>query len=221
TLDSFLELPLSPLRKDAVARLIETLVDAELSDPGLVDEIAERSGCNPLFVHEYALLIESTRRADRGSRSWTPSPVPLDEAREAFPETVEGLIASRLDGLSPEAEVALKAASVLGDEFPVALLQSVCERELGGLNLAATLAGLVGSELLIETSAQGVGYAFRHALIRKGAYEQLTPAQRCSLHRAAAESIELRFEKDLAPHVAALAHHWLEAEVPERAVHYA
>src|SRR5690606_26416357 len=89
TLDSFLELPLSPLRQDAVARLIETLVDAELSDPDHVDEIAERSGCNPLFVHEYALLIESTRRADRGSRSWAPSPAPLDEAREAFPETVE------------------------------------------------------------------------------------------------------------------------------------
>jgi tetratricopeptide (TPR) repeat protein len=62
---------------------------------------------------------------------------------------------------------------------------------------------------------------FHHALIREVAYAELTEAQRRNLHQRVAASYQRQYGANLAPHVAALAHHWSQAGFPETAVRYA
>jgi class 3 adenylate cyclase len=215
-LEGFLELPLGPLRKDAVAQLVVEMLEVEAASPELIDDVVVRSACNPLFVCEYARLLASTRRDSRADRGYA-----AQQDAGSMPATVEGLIASRLDALTPDQDLALKAASVLGDQFRTELLAGMTVPARNGPDLGTTLAGLVRSELLIDLATDGSTFAFRHALIRQGAYEQLTPSQREQLHRAAAAVIEERYAPELTPHVAQLAHHWFRAAEPGRAVGYA
>lgn len=217
-LDTFLEIAVSPLRKDAVVQLVQDLLEVDVASAELIDDIVDRSACNPLFIREYTLLLDSARRG--GGYAGGNAPLSPAARDETLPGTVEGLIASRLDSLTPEEHWVLKAASVLGDQFQADLLTGVCADRESHPDLGATLASLVRGELLVEAGSNSSRFAFRHTLIRAGAYEQLTVSQRTSLHRAAAATIE-RLAGDPAPYAATLAHHWLKAQVPERGVVYA
>ena len=99
-LEGFLELNLGPLRKDAVAQLVQEMLESDVVSPELIDDIAARSACNPLFVCEYTLLLESTKRRGQGESPRRSRSAWGAEA-ETLPATVEGLIASRLDGSTP------------------------------------------------------------------------------------------------------------------------
>lgn len=138
-------------------------------------------------------------------------------AREPLPATVEGLIASRLDALTPDEDLVLKGASVLGDQFRTELLRNMFVDGRLGQDLATTLASLVRNELIVEASTHRGAYAFRHSLIRQGACEQLTAAQRQSLHAAAAAAIEQRYSNDVSAYVGrAVPHDRSQRGVQER-----
>ena len=79
--------------------------------PELIDEIAQRSVGNPLFAREYALLLTAQAGAEIGCTPRGASS-PGAARDDAVPVTVQSLIASRLDALSPAEDLALKAASV-------------------------------------------------------------------------------------------------------------
>ncbi len=61
---------------------------------------------------------------------------------------------------------------------------------------------------------------FAHALIREAIYQEIGPSDRRRLHAGIAAAIENRYGKELKPHLAALGHHFLEAEIPEKAIDY-
>ncbi len=214
----FVELTLMPLRPDATAMLVESVLAGRPSTPALIDEVAQRSVGNPLFAREYALLLTADSHlldpaaALESSRLLTPGP--------AVPVTVQSLIASRLDALSPSENLALKAASVIGDGFSVELFSSVYPGNRGDAAMDALLSRLVERQLVTRLSGDGRRFSFQHALIREVSYQQLTRDQRRDLHRRVAEAIERDNMADLSPHVAALAHHWSQAEAPEAAIQY-
>jgi hypothetical protein len=135
--------------------------------------------------------------------------------------TVQSLIASRLDALSPSRDLALKAASVIGDVFSIDLLARVYPGSAEAESLESILAHLVDEQLIVRQAGSGSSFEFQHALIREVTYGQLTHEQRRTLHRRVAETIEAQHRGDLRPFFAALAHHWTQAEVPEPTIHYA
>ncbi len=145
-----------------------------------------------------------------------------DRAGEDMPLTdkVKGTVASRLDSLVPENELAVKAASVLGERFDAALLQRLLPDLQNPDGLDAVLDHLVRDQLIRATGESG-SYAFCHTLIREAAYTQLTPSQTRAVHRSAADGIEVLHAGHLPPHYAALAHHWSKADVPVSTVRYA
>lgn len=216
-LDRFTEMKLLPLRSDAIAALVQHVLGPSASQE-LIDEITERSVGNPLFAREYALLL-STRMLPREFGS--PKPAAPAQRSEPVPVTVQTLIASRLDALSPSADLALKAASVVGDRFTVDLLARVYPGNPQGEALDAILARLVERQLIVPAEGAAGAFDFQHALIREVTYEQLTSEQRRDLHRRVAETIARDYESDLRPHFAALAHHWSRAEVPGFTIRYA
>jgi class 3 adenylate cyclase/tetratricopeptide (TPR) repeat protein len=159
--------PLSP--EDA-----KTLAQAAAGDRVLTEQelaaIAERGAGNPLFLQELA------------------APDEVVEEAEQLPETVEALVATRIDRLAAGDRALLRWASVLGVSFAGTLIAEVLE---GEEDVAA------GSEAwdrlgeFVERDPEQPGaFRFRHALIRDAAYEGLSFKRRRDLHGQVAEVIE-------------------------------
>ena len=127
--------------------------------------ILERAGGNPLYAEEFVRLV-----ADRG----------LGEPDDglAFPESVQALIAARLDTLSPERKSLLQDAAVLGKVFWAGAVASMGKQDERDVELA--LHELSRKELVRparRTSMEGeTEYAFWHVLVRDVAYGQIPRA---------------------------------------------
>jgi AAA ATPase domain len=218
-LERFAEVKLTPLRPAAIGSLVEAVLGGQAADVELIDEIAQKAVGNPLFAREYALLLTTHMpRHESGRRGITS---PSLEGDQHVPVTVQSLIASRLDALAPPADLALKAASVIGDRFTLKLMAHVYPGDQERESLESILASLADRQLLVRLDADEPAYSFQHALIREVTYGQLTREQRRNLHRRVAETIECENQQDLRFLFASLTHHWSHAEVPERTIPYA
>jgi hypothetical protein len=175
--------------------------------------IEAKAGGNPLFTRElvYALRDDGLLVDAAGRRAGGPF---ADLLRVESPDTVEAVIASRVDRLPAGVQAVLKVGSVLGLSFSAAALH-----ELAGDGVEDRLAVLERLDLVARDGAQrDGGWVFRHALIHDVVYARLLHAQRRDLHRRAAEHYE-RAGAERVSH-AALAHHWERAEEPARAAEH-
>jgi class 3 adenylate cyclase/tetratricopeptide (TPR) repeat protein len=189
---------LSPLSDQETAELVSHLVSTTLLTSELERAILERAGGNPLYAEEFVRLL-----SDRGE---------LDEVAEV-PDTVQALIAARLDTLSPERKTLLQDAAVVGKVFWAGALAEIGRREPGEVELA--LHDLARKELvrsLRTSSMEGEDeYAFWHLLVRDVAYAQIPRAERSRRHRAAAAWIERKGRNRVEDLAEVLAHHYLQA----------
>ena len=132
----------------------------------------------------------------------------LDERADgaALPETVQGIIAARLDVLDRDEKELLQDAAVLGRVFWVGGLGTRARRGGGQRSIDSERREFVQRERR-STVAGETEYAFRHALVREVAYEQIPRAQRGDKHRRVADWLEtLGRSEDLAE---LLAHHYI------------
>jgi energy-coupling factor transporter ATP-binding protein EcfA2 len=217
-LDQFTDMRVSPLRSNAIESIVESVLGNQTATDELRDAIIQRSVGNPLFAREYALLL-TTQSPGRGFAGNLTAPS-QSSVRDAVPVTVQSLIASRLDALPPSEDLALKAASVIGDRFDVGLMTGVYPGNVHVDALDPILTNLAERQLIVQHGLDGGAYAFQHALIREVTYGQLTGDQRRDLHRRVAETLEHEYDRDLRPHFASLAHHWSHAEVPASTIRY-
>jgi len=134
--------------------------------------LMERGAGNPLFLQ---------RLASVGGK--------MDEAEE-LPETVEALVATRIDQLAPGDRALLRWASVLGVSFSGALILDVLEDD--PLVAAGSEAWDRLGEFVERDPDVPGAFRFRHALIRDAAYEGLSYRRRRELHGRVAEVIEKR-----------------------------
>jgi tetratricopeptide (TPR) repeat protein len=132
--------------------------------------LMERGAGNPLFLQELASVGEQT-----------------DEAEE-LPESVEALVATRIDQLTPGDRTLLRWASVLGVSFSGALIVGVLEDD-PQVGAASEAWDRLGEFVERDPDVPGA-FRFRHALIRDAAYEGLSYRRRRELHGRVAEVIE-------------------------------
>ncbi len=181
---------LQPLDEDGLRSLARRTAGKPMR-PSLLDELLRRSGGNPLFLQELV------RAASAGG------------SLDALPDSVEALLAVRIDRLDPATRSALRYASVLGLRTDTALFDEV----VSGLPDTTPVDWSKASEF-IEHS--GTELRFRHALVRDAAYEALTFGRRVEIHRRAAASYVARGGP-----VDLIAIHYCRAEQPEEAWTYA
>jgi class 3 adenylate cyclase/predicted ATPase len=190
---TFLE-PLAPLE---VRELIEGLLRTTGTPKELPEALAERSGGNPLFAEAMVQRI-----AEEGGSS----------AAE-LPDTVQGLLAARLDSLERFERQLVAHAAVLGRTFWESALEPVAAA--AGADLVATLAALRDKDIIIPgESGQIAGereLAFKHVLIRDVAYEMLPKAVRAHKHAEVGAFIERRAGERSESVVALLAEHYARA----------
>jgi class 3 adenylate cyclase len=194
---------LSPLSDEETAELVSNLITTTVLSQRLERAILERAGGNPLYAEEFVRLL-TDRELERGGD------VP---AESALPESVQALIAARLDTLSPERKSLLHDAAVLGKVFWAGALAEIGGREGGEVELA--LHELARKELVRPartSSMEGESeYSFWHMLVRDVAYGQIPRAERARRHRSAAAWIERKAGGRVEDLAEVLAYHYLQA----------
>jgi tetratricopeptide (TPR) repeat protein len=199
---------LAPLTEADIARLVGQLLGQVLLPAELQAALLAQAGGNPLYAEEYVRMLEDRGYLERAGGSWR-----LERVKELpLPESVQGIIAARLDTLAPEEKAVLQDAAVIGKvSWPGALAA------LGGTQtsrLQERLHTLERKQLLRrERRSQVAGerqYAFRHVLVRDVAYAQLPRAAKADRHRRAADWLQ-GLSRDRAEDRAELLAHHLQA----------
>lgn len=213
-------LQLRGLEPDAVRELLARRLGVAAVPEALWQLIAARSQGNP-FVSEELLhaLAESGALmvVDGVCRLTTNEPAQLSAA-SSLPDTVEGLITSRIDRLSAAQQLTLKVASVIGPTFTLPTLAAIHPVETESERVVEQLFALQQAGLVVvEAFEPDLTYAFKHAVGCEVAYNLMSFGQRRRLHRQLAERYEAGGP---APAVSAaqIAHHWRQAEEPRRAM---
>jgi len=152
----------------------QTLALAAAGGRRLTDEelgaLMERAAGNPLFLQRLASVGETANQA------------------EELPETVEVLVATRIDQLAPGDRALLRWASVLGVSFSGSLIVEVLEDD-PRVGAASEAWNRLGEFVERDPDVPGA-FRFRHQLIRDAAYEGLSYKRRRELHGRVAEVIE-------------------------------
>jgi class 3 adenylate cyclase/tetratricopeptide (TPR) repeat protein len=189
---------LSPLDELETARLLDDLLPPG-AGPELRATLRDRAGGNPLFAQELARMI--------GERD--PGAHGPDAGTMLFPETLQAVIAARLDTLPPDQKSLLQDASVVGRQFWPGALASVGERSPD--TVMAILHELSRREIVRrsrDSSVEGQEeFLFAHALIRDVAYAQIPRRAKARKHVAAARWLERLAGERVSDHAEVLAHH--------------
>jgi class 3 adenylate cyclase len=167
---------LSPLTEEETAKLLHGLLDRAVLPAEVQARLLERAGGNPLYAEEFA------RIAGAGGDGELP-----------LPESVQGLIAARLDALDGDGKALLQDAAVVGKVFWLGAVAAIGGRDRNRA-LEESLHRLERREFIRRerrSSIEGdTQYSFLHTLVRDVAYGQIPRADRAEKHRRAAVWIE-------------------------------
>jgi class 3 adenylate cyclase/tetratricopeptide (TPR) repeat protein len=192
---------LAALSDEETATLIALLLQRTVLPSATQQALLDRAGGNPLYAEEFVRLL-SDRNLLAG---------PLDEM--LLPDSVQALIAARLDTLSAERKGLLQDAAVIGKVFWGGALASMGDRDQRDVELA--LHELARKELVRparSSSMQGEQeYGFWHLLVRDVCYAQIPRSSRAARHRAAADWIERQAGNRADDLSDVLAHHYVQA----------
>ncbi len=216
-------LPLGGLPPEETVALAAARLGLEASS--LPEEAAsllqERAEGNPFFAIELIgalrdqglLVIEKgccTVRGDGGA------------LRESVPETLEGVVLSRLDRLPTEEQLTVKVASVIGRSFLLRAVHDVHPAEPARAEVKDHLDDASRRRLtLLEAENPEPSYAFQHIVTHQVAYDTLLFEQRRELHRGVAGWYEEEFADHLEPQIPLLVVHWNRAGHAEKECEYA
>jgi ABC-type transport system substrate-binding protein/class 3 adenylate cyclase len=206
----FHDLALEPLADADAQTLAAADAGGELPAE-LAALLAERAGGNPFFVGEAVrdLLERGALRRESGRL------VLVGDI--SVPAAVQGALQARLDRLDPDAHELVTTAAVIGHTFGLPLL----ERVLPQARLRTTLSELQWLQLVVEERGGAAPeYRFRHGLVQEVAYGSLVEVRRRGLHLLVGEALEAMYRESVDEVSGLLAHHFAEADEPERAADY-
>jgi predicted ATPase len=184
---------LSPLSDDETAELVHALLERSVLAADVQGDLIDRAGGNPLYAEEFVRMV-----GEIGSPA-------------GLPESVQGIIAARLDALPVDEKILLQDAAVSGKVFWLGAVERI-----GGVERASAEEALhsLGRKEFVRREARSsvadqAQYVFRHSLVRDVAYSQIPRAARAQKHLAAAEWTESLARPD--DHAELIAHHYLSA----------
>jgi class 3 adenylate cyclase len=184
-------LALSPLTPEQTALLIAHTVERSVLPAEIQTALLERSAGNPLYAEQFAQLY-----LERGSAEELP-----------LPETLQGIIAARLDGLSSDEKSLLQDAAVIGKVFWTGALRRD-EHEVTRILHGLERKGFLTRQRRSSVDREGE-WAFAHMLLRDVAYGQIPRSDRAHKHQEAAQWIDSLGRPD--DHAELLAFHWRSA----------
>jgi class 3 adenylate cyclase/tetratricopeptide (TPR) repeat protein len=176
-----ISIDLAPLADEEAEQLLDALVAGAALPGGLRSALLEKTEGNPLFVEETVRMLAEQR----------------DGGAVRIPDTVQALIASRIDRLPPNSRSVVRHGALVGRVF---WRGAVAELD-PELDVDAALDDLVDRQLLtrepLSTISGETAFRFRHILIRDVAYGGLAKGERARLHQAFAAWLRSRSVDEL------------------------
>ena len=207
---------IDPLPPESADELLQTLLGDDRSVEPLKPVLIERTEGNPLFLEESVRTLVETQVLVGETGAYR-----LAKSVEAIqvPASVQAILAARIDRLRPEMKRLLQAASVVGKDVPVVLLEAIAE--MAEDELRRSLGELQAAEFLYEARLfPDLEYTFKHALTHEVAYGSVLQDRRRALHAALVEAIERLHADRLAEQVEILAHHAVRGGLAVKAARY-
>ena len=207
-------LQLHPLGENAVRDIIALELGTQHVPEPVLRAVADKTQGLPLFVRQVvaSLVHGLVVRCAQGVVSFDARAL----AGFAIPDTIQGVVISRIDSLTPRQQHTLKTASVVGRVFSLDALGSASAGEAGSDNLRADVDALVERGLL-ERETDAGQFRFSHALVRDAVYSLLPFGLRREMHALLGAWCE-RHAGDDPLMLARIAAHWDQAQDPVRAV---
>ncbi|MGB0385679.1 MAG: adenylate/guanylate cyclase domain-containing protein [Ardenticatenaceae bacterium] len=206
-------LNLQPLpTADALALVCQRLGVKGLPEP-VAKLISQKAEGHPFFSEELAYALRDANLIKIEGEECNLAIDSNDLRLYEFPDSLQGVITSRIDRLTPQQQLMLKVASVIGRVFGVQLLREVHPIENDKAHLADYLSMLARLDITpLDTPEPELAYIFKHMITQEVAYNLMAFAQRRQLHQAIAEWLEQTHAQNLEPYYPLLAHHWHKAK---------
>ena len=211
----YTKIGLSHLGKASSAELIHAILEDGDVAPELKNLILSRSEGNPLFMEELThTLIENgsiQRKDDRFILRTKPENIKV-------PETIQDIIAARMDRLEENLKRTMQVASVIGRDFAFQILQTITGMKE---DLKSYLINLQGLEFIYEKRLfPELEYIFKHALTQEVAYNSLLLKRRKQIHETIGKAIEEIYCERLKEFYEMLAYHYSKSDNLEKSYLY-
>jgi tetratricopeptide (TPR) repeat protein len=217
------ELKLTPLGPDDIARYLDARFRPNELPSELAAVIFRRTEGHPLFADALVQLLVDRGLVASSDRGWRATR-PLTNETLDVPESVRGVIRSKLDALEEGDRRALQYASIQGEEFlstvlagALAVDEIALEQRLDHLERVHRLIDTRGEEELPDGSL-AIRYGFVHALYQNVLYESVLTKQRTMLHLRTGEQLARHYAEETPRVAGALAAHFERGRDYRRAV---
>ncbi|HEX5938395.1 MAG TPA: adenylate/guanylate cyclase domain-containing protein [Actinomycetota bacterium] len=208
-----IELP--PLSDSEGRSLLEGLLGGGPPDD-VVEQITARAGGNPFFTGELVRMMVEDRTLERVGDAWTRT----RDLPSSLPDTVQRVIASRIDLLTSAQKRAIQDCAVVGRVCWVGAVE-----RLGGSEVEAELEGLIDKGFVQERDASAIAgereLSFHHALTRDVAYESIPHGRRREAHGRVIDWLEQATTGRDEEFAEILANHASRADDHDRVARYA
>jgi class 3 adenylate cyclase/tetratricopeptide (TPR) repeat protein len=212
----YTQIRVDPLQPASAEELLQYLLGSNKDLAPLKELLMHRTEGNPFFAEESVRSLVETGVLVGEKGAYRPG-LRIDEIR--IPNTIQNVLADRIDRLPLEEKRLLQTAAVIGMIVPLPLLRAVAE--LPEDDLRRYVSHLQTAEFLYETNLfPEVEYSFKHALTTEVAYGALLHERRTTLHGLIVKALEEMTENIPHDHLEQLAHHAFQGELWEKAVLY-
>jgi DNA-binding SARP family transcriptional activator/predicted ATPase len=214
--DQLTEILLEPLDENETASLAGHTAGYEL-DTSMALRLFHETDGNPLFIIETirsGFLTRDPHSDFQNGASVEPASKTL--STKGLPEKVRAVIAGRLTQLSIQAHKLACLAATVGRAFSIEVLVQASDASeedlLGWLDE-------LWQRRIVHMVDQNT-YDFTHDKLRQVAYGEISLPRRHLIHLRVARALEIVYAPNLDPLYGQLAFHFVQANKPERAIHY-
>ncbi|MFO7985483.1 MAG: adenylate/guanylate cyclase domain-containing protein [Desulfatiglandaceae bacterium] len=206
---------LDQLTLKSSAELVQGILEGGEIVPELKDLILQRAAGNPLFMEELTHALLENGVIEQRDRQYVLNRRP---SQIQVPDTIQGIIAARIDRLDETLKQIMQVASVIGREFAFRILQAITEMKEG---LKSHLLNLQGLEFIHEKSLfPELEYIFKHAITQEVAYNSLLHKRRREIHGKIGRAIEQIYPERLEEFYEILAYHYSKSDNLKKAASY-
>jgi class 3 adenylate cyclase/tetratricopeptide (TPR) repeat protein len=202
---SFYEsMPLRPLGREDSTQLLRELLGTDESTGELLGLVHEKSRGNPFFIEEIVQELVETGVLQGRVGAYVLAGE-LGELR--VPNSVQAVLAARIDRLADLDKRVLQTAAVIGKQFTETLMDTVLEEPHS--EVAAALGSLIRAEFVHQDALYPTAhYSFKHPLTQEVAYGSVLNENRGRIHAKVAARMGEVYGDNPGEHAALIAHHW-------------
>ena len=206
---------LDQLTLKSSAELVSAILEGGNVAPELKDLILNRSAGNPLFMEEFTHTLLENGSIEQKNNQFVLNRK-IDDIQ--VPDTIQGIIAARMDRLEENLKRTMQVASVVGRDFAFRILHTITGmRE----ELKSYLLNLQGLEFIYEKSLfPELEYIFKHALTKEVAYNSLLQKRRKEIHEKIGRAIEELYPERQEEFYEMLAYHYSKSDSLIKACRY-